>query len=360
MSFNFNNTSSLGAIVLNKNVIGAAYNGNTKTQLNVASYSNISNIIPTSGAVWMFEMGQYTSGSGVLTNLVGTLSSSMYWTGSTGVTGIPGNNSSFAYTSSFRNGQVNNYLTANGQPNFTSFRASGSATSLPVSSSLTMMVWIRQNFLGYAEGGAYRNGTYLQIGNNDVYTTAVSIGETFTGEATLGIGTLGSAATYNWVFCIDNAGFTSAGIGNVIAFRTGDASGSPKIQQLAQTGSQFFNNTNGAKWMLLTGVLSGSNTSIYLNDVLLATGGAIFPGSTGSLQIGNNASNWQGPSDKTNAYPIIPSGANYATASLDMGFGAVYNRALSVDEIRSVYQTLQSKYINFPIVNATAYKNASL
>ena len=360
MSFNFNNTSSLGAIVLNKNVIGAAYNGNTKTQLNVASYSNISNIIPTSGAVWMFEMGQYTSGSNVLTNLVGTLSSSMYWTGSSGATGIPGNNSSFAYTSSFQNGQVNNYLTANGQPNFTSFRASGSATTFAPNSNLTMMVWIRQNWLGYAEGSTYSNGTYLQIGNNDQFTQSVGVGETFTGDAVLGIGTLGSAATYSWIFCLNNAGFTYSQIGNVIAFRTGDSDGAPKIEQLAQTGSQFFNNTNGAKWMLLTGVFNNGTSSIYLNDVLLTTGGSGFPGSTGSLQIGNNASNWQGLSNKTNAYPIIPAGANYATASLDMGFGAVYNRALSVNEISSVYQTLQSKYINSPIVDAIAYKNASL
>ena len=344
MSFNFNNTASLGAIVFNKNVIGEAYNGNTKTQLNVASYSNISNIIPTSGALWMFEAGQYTSGSNVLPNLVGTLSSSMYWTGSSGATGIPGNNSAFGYSSSFANGQVNSYFNTNAKPNYTSFLASGSATSIPVSGSTTMMVWVKQNWLGYGTTGQ-GYGTYLQVGDYDLPGSGV--GDFPIGDFFLGIRQ--DAANYSWEF--SNVATNQFGllapeelrmaIGNVLAYETGSINDSTANLRLMANS-----------WMLLTGVFTNQSSSIYLNDRLIAsrTNFACI-GSTGSLQIGSNDSNL----NRINAYPVVPNNTYNPSSSFDLGFGAVYNRGLLQDEISTIYQTLRSKYISFPIVDASNY-----
>jgi len=350
MSFAYNSSASIGAIVYNKNVIGSTYNGSTQTFLNTAGYSDISKVIPTSGAVWMFEMGQYTSGSNVLPNLVGTLSSSMYWTGSSGGTGIPGPNSAFGYSSSFANGQVNSYLNTNSKPNYTSFLASGSATSIPVSGSTTMMVWIKQNWLGYLSSGQ-SFGTYLQIGNNDPFETGAGPGEFPTGNFFLGVRSDGS--NYYWEFGVNTTNQFGLGvieelrmaIGNVLAYESGS----------------FPNNTVNLrliadKWMLLTGVFANQSSSIYLNDRLIASRtNSACVGSTGSLQIGNNDSNWKGLNNKTNAYPVVPNNTYNPSSSFDLGFGAVYNRGLSQTEISNIYQTLQSKYLSYPIVDASSY-----
>jgi hypothetical protein len=350
MSFTYNYSSSFGAVVFNKNVIGATYNGSTSTFLNVAGYTDITKVIPTSGAAWMFEGGQYTSGSNVLPNLVGTLSSSMYWSGSTGPTGIPGASSAFSYSSSFANGQVNSYFNTNARPNYTSFLASGSATSIPVSGSTTMMVWVKQNWLGYIKTGQ-SFGTYLQVGDNDPFGSGAAVGEFPTGDFFLGVRSDG--ANYSWEFGVGATNQFGLGtieelrmaIGNVTAYESGSIqSNTTNLRLIAD------------KWMLLTGVFTNQSSSIYLNDRLIASrANSACVGSTGSLQIGNNDSNWTGTNNKTNAYPVVPNNTYNPSSSFDLGFGAVYNRGLSQSEISTIYQTLRSKYISFPIVNASDY-----